>query len=104
MKKIKGGMKCIRCGKIAPRAKLRFQGHQIDGWKCKCGEEYLDPLQAERILTLNKLKHERFQAKLGRIRSNLIIRIPKVIEQGLGLKDGEEVTIKVKGKSIEITT
>ena len=98
------GMQCVRCRRIAQPAKLRFQGHTLDGWKCKCGEEYFEPLQANRILTLNKLKHQEFHAKLGRIRSNLIVRIPKAVEQGLGLTSGEEVTLKVKGKKIEITT
>ena len=61
-------------------------------------------MQAERILLMNKLKREAFQAKLGRIKSNLIVRIPKAMEQALGLKQGEEVTLKIKGKTIEIST
>lgn len=103
MKKIKDGLEC-HCGRIARPTKVRFQKYVVDGWKCKCGEEYLDPLQAEKILTINKLKHEKFQAKLGKIKSNLIVRIPKLVEQGLGLRKGENVTIRVKGKTIEITT
>jgi len=102
MKK-KEGLGCL-CGKVARPTKLRFKSYVLDGWKCdNCGEEYLDPAQANMILTLNKLKHQKFQAKLGRIRSNLIVRIPKAIEEALGLKQGEKVTLKVKGKTIEIT-
>lgn len=97
------GMKCVRCRRIAQPAKLRFQQYSLDGWKCKCGEEYFNPLQAEKILTLNKIKHQKFHAKLGRIKSNLIVRIPTAVEAALGLSKGEEVTIRVKGKSIEIT-
>ncbi|MCK4327728.1 MAG: AbrB/MazE/SpoVT family DNA-binding domain-containing protein [Candidatus Diapherotrites archaeon] len=102
MKK-KEGLGCL-CGKVAKPTKLKFKRYVLDGWKCdNCGEEYLDPLQAERILVANKLKHQKFHAKLGRIKSNLIVRIPKVMEQALGLKQGEKVTLKIKGKSIEIT-
>ena len=97
-------MKCVRCRRIAPRAKLRFQSHTLDGWKCKCGEEYFDPIQANRILTLNKLKHQEFHVKVGQIKSNLIVRIPKTVQEALGMSKGEEVTLKVKGKTIEIAT
>jgi CxxC motif-containing protein len=91
------GMKCVSCGKTAKQAKLSFQGQQIDGWKCKCGEEYFEPEQAQRILLLNQVRKEAFRVKVGKVRSNLILRIPKRIADALELKDGEEVTLKVEG-------
>ena len=91
------GMKCVKCGKTAKPAKLRFQGQSIEGWKCKCGESYFDPEQAQRILLLNKIRKEAFRVKVGKVRSNLIVRIPKKIADALDLKDGEEVTLKVEG-------
>ena len=94
----KFGMKCVNCGRLATPAVLSFQGHEIDGWKCKCGEEYFNPVQAEKILTLNKLMHGEIEAKLGRIKSNLILRIPKAVEAGMGLKEGETVKLKVKSR------
>lgn len=104
--KISKGMTCVMCKATAMPVKLRFEGNNIDGWKCvKCGEEYLHPGQAEHILTLNKLRRESLSAKLGRIKSNLILRIPKAIEQALNLKEGETITLQVKGaKQIELTT
>jgi AbrB family looped-hinge helix DNA binding protein len=98
------GMKCVKCGKTARPAKLRFQGQPIDGWKCKCGESYFDPAQAQRILLLNKIKKEAFRVKVGKVRSNLIVRIPKKIAEALGLESGEEVTLKVDGQEITIDT
>ena len=92
----KEGMECVSCGKIAKKTKLRFQGTDIDGWKCSCGEEYFDPEQAQRILYLNKIKNETFTVKLGKTRSNLILRIPKAIAETLGLKSGEEISLKIK--------
>ena len=92
------GMECVKCGKTAKPSKLRFQGQQIDGWKCKCGESYFDPAQAQRILLLNRIKKEAFRVKVGKVRSNLIVRIPKKIADALDLKSGEEVTLKVDGQ------
>ena len=99
------GMKCVSCGKTAKPARLNFQGQAIDGWKCKCGEEYFEPEQAQRILLLNQVRKEAFRVKVGRVRSNLILRIPKRIADALELKDGEEVTLRVEGDGeIRVTT
>jgi CxxC motif-containing protein len=99
------GMKCVSCGKTAKPAKLSFQGQKIDGWRCSCGEEYFDPEQAQRILLLNQVRKENFRVKVGKVRSNLILRIPKRIADALELNDGEEVTIRVEsGNEIRVLT
>ncbi len=96
-------MKCYKCGKeMKFHTGLRFNEYLIDGWKCNCGELYYDPQQAQKILLLNKLKKEVIRAKLGRIKSNLIIRVPKEIENALELKIGEEVLIKVEKEGFTI--
>ncbi len=64
------------------------------GWKCSCGEEYFNPDEAQKILLLNKILKKQFEVKIGKIRSNLIIRIPTELAQALGLEKGEKVTIK----------
>lgn len=92
---LKDGMGCPKCGGWAKPAKLHFQSFDIDGWKCKCGEEYFHPAQAQRILLLNKLEKQAIKAKVGQIRSNLIIRVPKQIQEALNLKKGEEVKLRV---------
>ena len=99
----KKGMDCVKCGGRALPTKTSFQGIDIDGWKCaRCGEVYYDPAQAQRILLLNRLVHEEIEAKLGKVRSNLILRIPKAVEEGLGLKEGEKIRLKVRN-STEVT-
>lgn len=90
------GMKCVKCGGVAEKARLRFQGVDIDGWRCKCGEEYFDPEQAERVLLLNKLKDMSFEVTLGKSRSNLIIRIPTKVQAALGLEPGKTLKLKVE--------
>lgn len=91
------GLKCVKCGRVAEPAKLSFQGEAIDGWQCACGEKYYDPGQAQRILALNKLRAQSVSVKLGRMKSNLFIRIPTAVAELLALKQGETVNLRVKG-------
>ncbi len=101
----KEGMVCVTCGKTAKRAKLRFQGAEIDGWRCSCGEEYFDPEQAQRILLFNKILTKEYKIKLGQIRSNLIVRIPTELSEVLGLHKGEKVLLRADGeKKLHIET
>ncbi len=90
----KKALKCGICGKIAKEAKLRFQGYDINGWRCSCGEEYFDPDESQKILSLNKVLNTGYKVKVGQIRSNLIIRIPTELAKALGLEKGETVRIK----------
>lgn len=96
------GMKCI-CGKHARYVKhLKFNNHDIDGWKCdSCKEEYYNPEKAERILLLNKLKKHKYYLKLSQVKSNLILRIPKEVGEVLNLRKGEEVEFSL-GKANNI--
>ena len=96
-------MKCNKCKKSMKYAKgLKFNEYKVDGWVCPCGEVYYNPEQAQKILLLNKLKKKAIRAKLGRIRSNLIVRVPKDVETALGLEKGEEVLIKVEDNGMKI--
>lgn len=96
-------MKCHKCGKKMEYKKgLKFNEYKIDGWKCSCGEIYFNPEQAQRILLLNKLKKLVIKTKLGKIRSNLIWRIPKDMELALGLEKGEEITAKLEDHTIKL--
>lgn len=98
-------MKCARCQKTAIESKLGFQGFLIDGWKCRCGEEYFNPEQAEKILLFNKLKTKKFEVKIGQIRSNLIVRIPKEVQKALCLEKGKELILTIPStKKIELAT
>ncbi len=81
---------------------LPFNEYKIDGWKCNCGEIIFNPEQAQRVLILNKLKKEVVKAKLGKIRSNLILRLPKDLETALNLRKGEDVILKVEDDGIKI--
>ena len=84
------------------RNDLEFNGYKISGWSCTCGEEYYDPIEAQKILLLNKIKKEQIRTKLGKIRSNLILRLPKDVELALNLEKGEEVEIKIEDDGMKI--
>ena len=94
------GMKCI-CGKIAEYKKhMKFNGYDIDGWECKsCGEAYYNPEKAEQILLINKLKKHKFHLKLSKVKSNLILRIPKEVSTALNLKKSQQVEFGLKDRN-----
>jgi len=96
-------MKCQTCGKSMKAVRgIPFNDFKVDGWKCACGKRYYDPDQAQKILVLNKLKGEVIKAKLGKIRSNLILRLPRDLEYALGLEKGEDVVIRVEDGGFKI--
>ncbi len=96
-------MKCHRCQKTMKFVKkIRFAEYKIDGWECSCGEIVFDSVQAERALLHNKLKKAKIKAKLGQIRSNLILRLPKDVEAALGLHKGEEVELKIEKDGLKV--
>lgn len=96
-------MKCPKCDKKMKYVKnLKFNDYNIDGWKCACGEIYYNPEQAQKILLLNQLKKESIKAKLGKVRSNLILRLPKNVEKALNLEKGESVIIKIEDNTFRV--
>lgn len=95
-------MKCHKCKKLMKSAKVSFNKYKINGWKCSCGEVYYAPAQAERILLLNKVKKLLYNVKLNKVKSNIILRIPKEVSEALDLQPGGEVKLTVKNQGIII--
>ncbi|MDP3728946.1 MAG: AbrB/MazE/SpoVT family DNA-binding domain-containing protein [bacterium] len=92
-------MKCYKCGKgMSFKKGIPFNEYTINGWICSCGEKYYDSEQAQKVLLQNKFRKKELRAKLGQIKSNLIIRVPKEVESALQLKKGKEVIIKMEKK------
>jgi hypothetical protein len=49
--------KCVKCRGELKYIRTSFKGQKIDAYKCKkCGEEYFEPKQAQKILEKNKQK------------------------------------------------
>ena len=96
-------MKCHKCNKTMNYSKdLNFNGNKIEGWRCSCGEIYFESSNVQRVLLLNKLREEEIKAKLGRIKSNLILRLPKEVEIAFNLEKGETVIVKAEKDFIKI--
>jgi len=92
-------LKCHRCGKWARPAKLRFEGYEVRGWRCACGEEYFHPDDAERLLLMNKARREKMQTKVSKVGNSYSVRIPKAIVDALKLK-GKVLTISIEPKRL----
>jgi hypothetical protein len=84
------------------RKAIPFNSYKIDGYMCSCGEIYFDSEQAQKVLLLNKLKKEKIKAKLGKIKSNLILRVPKDIETALGFEQGNEVELTIENNELRV--
>ncbi len=86
------------CGGVAVyKNHLKFNRYDLDGWKCKkCGEIYYNPEKAERILLLNKLKKIKYNLKLSKVKSNLVLRIPKEVGEALNLHKGANIELGLK--------
>lgn len=96
-------MKCRTCKKMMKYSKdLRFNEFKMSGYYCTCGEEYYDSECAQRVLIMNKLRKQVLRAKLGRIKSNLILRVPKEIETILNLHEGEHVRLKLERDGLKV--
>jgi len=88
-------LKCD-CGSWAKPSKLRLEGKEVRGWKCKkCGMEFIHPEDAQTILYLNKLKKQALEVKIGSLGSNQIIRFPKQVSTALNVHSGDTAAIKV---------
>lgn len=90
-------MECA-CGKIAQyKEHMKFNNYDIDGWECRsCGEVYYNPEKAEKILLINKLKKHKYYLKLSKVKSNLVLRIPKEISEALNLTKSQKVEFGLK--------
>ena len=61
----------------------------------KCNDEWIDESEYEKMRAL-------FKRKAFKIGGSLAVRLPKEITEVIGLKDGEDLSIKTKGQKIII--
>lgn len=94
------GMKCVTCGKAAKPATLRIDNSTVKGWKCVCGEEYLDSNAVERLLMIKKLKEEHLVAKVTKQGNSYAIRVPMEVIEAYGLKNKQEIKLETEEKKI----
>ncbi|MEK6953377.1 MAG: hypothetical protein AABX01_00080 [Candidatus Micrarchaeota archaeon] len=98
-------LQCYKCNSWMKPAIITFrEGVKMRGWRCgNCKEEALHPLDAQRYLKLNKLRHG-MQVKVGEIKESPYVRFPKefsdIIHPGdmaiVSLKAPDEISVKFK--------
>ena len=86
-------IKCV-CGKEMKEIHTKFEGFDVRGWTCGCGEELLNPVDVNAILKLKKAVKVGITAKIGKVGNNLVVRIPKVIETTYHFKAGNKITLE----------
>ena len=89
---------CWKCNLGMERVKDRFQGFQVEAWKClKCGEVVYDENVVQPILKLRKLQQEqKITSKVGVLGKSMIVRIPKAVEQLYHLSKGKMVEFELR--------
>jgi len=85
-------MKCY-CGKWAKPAVLKIEGLSLRGWKCSCGEQYLEPEDSLRLSAYKQLKTKQATGTVTRTGNSLAIRVSKEIATVFRLKPGEKVRL-----------
>jgi AbrB family looped-hinge helix DNA binding protein len=95
-------LKCS-CGGKAKRVKdIEYKGFTLEGWRCeKCGEELVDPHQANLYLKYAKLRKEgKLKVKVRKVGNSFTISIPAVLRELLGLKGGEELSLELSKEGV----
>ena len=79
-------MKCVKCGRAAAPALLSLEGSTVKGWKCACGEQYLDSESVERLLAIRKMQKQSLTAKVTRQGNSYALRVPMSVVDAYGLR------------------
>ncbi len=92
------------CGKLAaPVRNMNLSGYVVRGWECSCGEKYINPADANYVLTIKKLEKEKLEGRITKTGNSYALRLPKKLVDSMGYEIGDTLEIKLRGpKKIEI--
>lgn len=94
---------CWKCNLGMERIKDKFQGFQIDAWKClKCGEIVYDESVIQPLLNLRKLRDGKITSTIGMLGKSTIVRIPKAVEQLYHITKGKKVEFELEEGVIKL--
>ncbi|MEE8400746.1 MAG: AbrB/MazE/SpoVT family DNA-binding domain-containing protein [Candidatus Hydrothermarchaeaceae archaeon] len=99
-------IKCF-CGEWAkPIKKMNLEGYAVRGWECpSCKEKFINPADANYVLTIKKLEKERLEGKITKTGNSYALRLPKKLVDSLGYKIGDTIEIKLKApRKIELSS
>jgi hypothetical protein len=70
----------------------------------KCGDEILNPIDAQRALEIHKAKKQkRLKVKLRRVGKSDVVTVPTILKQHKNLKSGQELEWSVEGQNLVLT-
>ncbi|MBI2140956.1 hypothetical protein HYU16_00880 [Candidatus Woesearchaeota archaeon] len=88
------------CGENALETQLVWKGIKVRAWKCrKCGEELINPVDAQRALEIDRARKNReLTVKLRRVGKSAVITMPQVLKEIYHIKEGRKVEWNVEGE------
>jgi len=95
---------CWNCENEMKRIKDKFQGFNVNAWKCgKCNEVIYDEEDIQPILKFNKLKSaKKVISKVGVLGKSKILRIPRSIEQIYDITKGKKIEFELEPEAIRL--
>src|SRR3989338_550386 len=96
-----GKLKLVcECGGKTEEISTTWKGIAVRAWKCvKCGEELINPIDAQRALEIAKArKNNELVVKLRKVGKSAVITMPQVIKEAYHIKEGNKVEWNVEGK------
>ena len=94
-------LKC-ECGGSMKKIKTEWKGISVNGWKCKkCGEEIINPIDAQKALGIEKARKEnKLKVKLRRVGKSDVVTIPTIIKKIENLRTGQELEWSIENKKL----
>ena len=82
---------------------ITYKDQVFDGWRCKCGQEMVDPYQANLYLKFKKLSTQgKMKVKIRKSGNSFVLTIPKVLRDLYNWKEGTEVDLRLNSDGIII--
>ena len=100
--KLKLGCECG--GKMKP-TKTTWKGIDVKGWTCgKCGEEVINPADAQRALEIEKArKRNELKVKIRRVGKSSVVTVPHKIMELVHLKNGQKLEWSIENDKLVLT-
>ena len=88
------------CGGETKETRTTWKGIAVRAWKCgKCGEELINPLDAQRALEISRArKNNELVVKLRKVGKSAVITMPHVLKEAYHIKEGKKVEWDVEGE------